>query len=72
MGEVTRKFLERRNDNISIKQVVLSFANMYYFIHKGGQDSYFGGYTRQGARHAERELCEGKEGWLYLVRRRKP
>ena len=40
MGEVTRKFLERRNDNISIKQVVLSFANMYYFSHKGGQDSY--------------------------------
>jgi hypothetical protein len=40
MGEVTRKFLERRNNNISTKQVVLSFANMYYFIHKGGQDSY--------------------------------
>jgi hypothetical protein len=29
MNEVTRKILERRTDNISIKQVGLSFANMY-------------------------------------------
>lgn len=57
MGEVTRKFLERRNDNSSIKQVVLSFANMYYFSHKGGQDSYL-----ESKQDRERCILNGSVG----------